>query len=301
MNKFQALIAFTNVADCNGFTAAGRKLGVSTSAVTKMVARLEDDLGAQLFNRTTRRLALTDYGQEFYERSIRILGELEDAEAMVREANMMPRGTLRAVVPYSFGRVTVMPALTAFCERYPDIHLDLTFDDNPVDLIAEGLDVAVQTGVLDDSRVITRVLTRGPQVTFAAPSYLSRRGTPHTPNDLHAHTCIVSRFGPEWSFRDHKDGDITVRIKPSHIVRNGDALREVVAAGLGISQATWWLVRKDLDAGTIVPILTDYAGPGRPVSVLYPANRHLPTKVRVFIDFLVEITQGETPPERLSP
>jgi DNA-binding transcriptional LysR family regulator len=297
MNKFQALVAFTSVAECNGFTAAGRKLGVSTSAVTKMVARLEDDLGAQLFNRTTRRLALTDYGQEFYERSVRILAELEDAEAMVREANTTPRGTVRAVVPFSFGRVTLVPALTAFCERYPEIRLDLTFNDNPVDLIAEGFDVAVRTGTLSDSRVIARVLTRGPQITFASPGYIARHGTPHAPQDLHRHACIVGRFGAEWSFRDASGEEITVRVEPAHKVWSGDALREAVAAGLGISQATWWLVRKDLEAGTVVPILTAFERLGRPVSVLYPASRHLPTKVRVFVDYLVEITRRESPPE----
>lgn len=297
MNKFQALIAFTNVAECNGFTAASRKLGVSTSAVTKMVARLEDELGIQLFNRTTRRLALTDYGQEFYERSVRILAELEDAEAMVREANATPRGIVRAVVPFSFGRVTLVPALTSFSEEYPDINLDLTFNDDPVDLIADGFDLAVRTGTLSDSRVIARVLTRGPQITFAAPGYIARKGTPKTPHDLHQHHCIAGRFGPEWSFHDPNGEEITVRIEPSHMVWSGDALREAVAAGLGISQATWWLVRKDLEAGTVVPILTEYERPGRPVSVLYPANRHLPMKVRVFIDFLVDITRRETPPD----
>lgn len=296
MNKFQALVAFTNVAECNGFTAAGRKLGVSTSAVTKMVARLEDDLGTQLFNRTTRRLALTDYGQEFYERSVSILAELEDAEAMVREANATPRGVVRAVVPFSFGRVTLVPELTAFCERHPDISLDLTFNDSPVDLISDGFDVAVRTGTLNDSRIITRVLTHGPQITFAAPDYVARHGVPQTPQDLHNHACIVGRFGAEWSFRDHGGEEIMIRVKPAHMMWSGDALREAVVAGLGISQATWWLVRKDLEAGTVVPILTEFERPGRPVSVLYPANRHLPTKVRVFVDFLVEITRREPPP-----
>ena len=297
MNKFQALVAFTNVAECNGFTAAGRKLGVSTSAVTKMVARLEDELGTQLFNRTTRRLALTDYGQEFYERSVRILAELEDAEAMVREANTTPRGIVRAVVPFSFGRVTLVPALTAFCERYPDIKLDLTFNDTPVDLIADGFDVAVRTGTLSDSRVIARVLTRGPQITFASPAYIAQHGAPQTPQDLHHHACIVGRFGAEWSFRDTSGEETMIRIDPAHMVWSGDALREAVAAGLGISQATWWLVRKDLEAGTVVPVLSAYERAGRPVSVLYPASRHLPTKVRVFVDYLVEITRRETPPE----
>ena len=304
MNKFHALIAFTAVAETGGFTAAGRKLGLSTSAVTKVIARLEDDLGSQLFNRSTRRLVLTDYGQEFYERSVRILAELEDAEAMVREANATPRGIVRAVVPFSFGRVTLVPALTAFSDRYPDIRLHLTFLDDPVDLIAEGFDVGVRTGVLNDSRIVARVLTRGPQVTVAAPSYLARHGEPTTPEELHAHACIVGRFGPEWTFATNGANgaeDVTIRVEPRHVVWSGDALREAVVAGLGISQATWWLVRKDLEAGRLVPILGAYERPGRPVSVIYPANRHLPSKVRVFVDYLVEITRGETPDQRRPP
>lgn len=293
MNKFQAMIAFTRVAECNGFSAAARKMGISASAVTKMVGRLEDELGAQLFNRTTRSLALTDYGQEFYTRSVRILSDLEDAESMVRDAAETPRGTIRAVVPFSFGRVTLMPALPAFCDEFPEINLDLTFNDAPVDLIDEGFDVGVRTGLLNDSRLMTRVLTRGQQVTFAAPSYLEKHGTPETPDDLHNHTCIVGRFGQEWTFRGTDDEINNVLVRASHTIWSGDALREAVMAGLGISQATWWLVRKDLDAGTVVPVLDAFACAGRPVSVIYPANRHLPRKVRAFIDYLVEITKTE--------
>ncbi len=295
MNKFQALSVFTSVAENSGFTAAARKLGLSTSAVTKIVARLEDELGSQLFNRSTRRLSLTDYGQEFYERSVRILRDLEDAEAVVREANATPRGTIRVVVPFSFGRVTLVPALTEFSARYPDIRLNLTFLDDPVDLIAEGFDVGVRTGVLDDSRTIARVLTRGPQITFASPSYIARCGQPVTPDELHRHACIVGRFGAEWTFAARGKQEITIRVEPRHLVLSGDALREAVVAGLGISQATWWLVRKDLEAGRVVPILTEYERAGRPVSVIYPAKRHLPSKVRVFIDYLVEITRDEPP------
>ena len=293
MNKFQAILAFTRVAECNGFSAAGRKMGMSASAVTKMVGRLEDELGTQLFNRITRRLALTDYGQEFYTRSVRILSDLEDAESMVRDAVETPRGAIRAVVPFSFGRVTLMPALPRFCEEFPEISLDLTFNDAPVNLIEEGLDVGVRTGLLNDSRLMTRVLTRGQQVAFAAPSYLEKHGVPETPEDLHDHICIVGRFGQEWTFHDQDDVTLNTVVRASHTIWSGDALREAVVAGLGIAQATWWLVRKDLEAGTVRPVLDDYACAGQPVSVIYPANRHLPRKVRAFIDFLVEITKNE--------
>ena len=291
MNKFLALTVFTKVAEHGGFTAAARRLGLSVSAVTKTVARLEDELGTQLFNRTTRQLHTTDYGQEFYERCIRILADLEDAETALRQGSISYSGRVRVVTPFSFGRVTLVPELPAFLRKYPEIVLDLNFSDQPVDLIAEGYDVAVRTGEISDSRLTTRLLTRGSQVTFAAPSYLARHGTPRTPEDLREHNCIVGRFGPEWSFQGPDRKPMTVRVSGNAIVNSGDALREAAVAGIGIGQGTWWLVRKDLERGLVDSILPDYALEGMPISILYPAQRHLPAKVRVFIDFLVAITR----------
>ncbi|HWX47880.1 MAG TPA: LysR family transcriptional regulator [Roseomonas sp.] len=291
MNKFLALTVFTKVAEHGGFTAAARRLGLSVSAVTKTVARLEDELGTQLFNRTTRQLHTTDYGQEFYERCVRILADLEDAETALRQGSISYSGRVRVITPFSFGRVTLVPELPAFLRKYPEIVLDLNFSDQPVDLIAGGYDVAVRTGEISDSRLTTRLLTRGSQVTFAAPSYLARHGTPRTPEELREHNCIVGRFGPEWSFRGPDRKPMTVRVSGNAIVNSGDALREAAAAGIGIGQGTWWLVRKDLERGAVESILPDYALEGMPISILYPAQRHLPAKVRVFIDFLVAITR----------
>lgn len=286
-----ALAVFVRVVEHGGFTAAARKLGLSSSAVTKTIARLEDELGTQLFNRTTRRLAPTDYGQEFYERCVRILADLEDAEAALRRGSAVTRGRIRAVVPFSFGRVTLVPELPRFFDRFPEIHLDIAFSDEAVDLIAEGYDVAVRTGVISDSRLTTRLLTRGPQITFAAPRYLERHGEPRTPHDLRRHNCIVGRFGPEWSFRGADGTPFTVRVGGNLVIGSGDALREAAVAGVGIAQGTWWLVRKDLEAGALRSLLPDHILEGNPVSVLYPPQRHLPAKLRAFIDFLVEITR----------
>lgn len=291
MNKFLALTVFTKVAEHGGFTAAARRLGLSVSAVTKTVARLEDELGTQLFNRTTRQLHTTDYGQEFYERCIRILADLEDAETALRQGSISYSGRVRVITPFSFGRVTLVPELPSFLRKYPEIVLDLNFSDQPVDLIAEGYDVAVRTGEISDSRLTTRLLTRGSQVTFASPTYLARHGLPRTPEDLRDHNCIVGRFGPEWSFRGPDRKPMTVRVSGNAVVNSGDALREAAVAGIGIGQGTWWLVRKDLERGLVESILPDYALEGMPISILYPAQRHLPAKVRVFIDFLVAITR----------
>lgn len=294
MNKFLAISVFTRVAENGGFTAAARKLGMSVSAVTKTVARLEDELGTQLFNRTTRQLSTTDFGQEFYERCVRILADLEDAELELQRGNVTPRGRVRAVVPLSFGRVTLVPELPAFFERYPEVAVDLSFSDSnmPIDMIRDGFDVAVRTGNVSDSRLVTRLLTRSTQVTVASPDYLKRQGTPEQPSDLARHNCVVgSRITPEWRFVDRQGEAITVKVNGNSTIESGDALRESAVCGLGIVQGTWWLFRKDLERGALQSILTDYTIEGAPISVLYAANRHLPKKVRVFIDFLVSITR----------
>lgn len=286
-----ALAVFARVVEHGGFTAAATKLGLSASAVTKTIARLEDELGTQLFNRTTRRLAPTDYGQEFYERCVHILSDLEDAEANLRRGSAVTRGRIRAVVPFSFGRVTLVPELPRFFARFPEIRLDLAFNDGASDLIAEGFDVAVRTGNISDSRLTTRLLTRGPQITFAAPAYLEKHGEPQTPQELRRHNCIVGRFGPEWSFRGTAGAPQTIRVAGTLVIGSGDALREAAVAGVGIAQGTWWLVRKDLETGALRSLLPDYILEGNPVAVLYPPQRHLPAKLRAFIDFLVEITR----------
>lgn len=293
MNKFQDILLFTRVAELGSFTAAARDFGVSVSSVTKAVARLEGNLGVRLFNRTTRRLGLTDDGRDFHNRCTRVLQDLEEAETLLRDANDCPKGTVRVSLPFSFGRLTVIPCLPEFYKIYPDINLEIYFSDRWTDLVKEGFDLAVRTGRLSDSSLVTRLLVRGPLRTVASRAYLSRFGEPQIPEDLLAHNCIIGRFGPQWPFRDHDGGTLTVSVGGKLSIYNGDVLREAVVAGLGIAQSTWWLFRKDLEAGTVVPILEDFAIEGDPISIIYPANRRLPAKVRAVIDFLVTITREE--------
>ena len=292
MDKFTALRVFTRVVEQGGFTAAAARLGQSPSAVTKTISRLEDELGAQLFNRSTRRLRTTEFGQQFYQSCVRILADLEDAEAAIKRVSGSPRGTIRAIFPLSFGRVTLAPELPKFFARYPEISLELHFNDSAVDLIAEGYDMAVRTGHPTDSRLTTRLLTKGPQVTVAAPRYLEKRGEPRTPQELRQHDCLVSRFGPDWTYRGKDGRPLTVRVRARAVINSGDVLRETVVAGGGIAQGTWWLYRKDLAQGDVRAILKDYELEGAPVSVLYPPQRHLPAKLRAFIDFLAQITRS---------
>ncbi|MDF1610246.1 LysR family transcriptional regulator [Hoeflea sp. YIM 152468] len=293
MNKFNAIQIFVRVTEHGGFTAAAKRLGISVSAVTKAVSRLENELGAQLFARTTRQIRITDYGQEFYERCVQILAELEDAETALRHGATASRGRVRVVLPFSFGRVTVIPELPRFIERYPLIELEIDFSDAAVDMISEGYDIAVRTGEISDTRLNTRVLTRGPQVTVGTPEYFEQFGKPETPEDLVNHRCIIGRFGSEWSFRRPNGGRYAVRVPRNYVFNSGDALREAAVAGLGITQGTWWLLRKDLESGAIVSVLDDYADQGMPVSILYTANLYVPRKVRAFLDFLIEITKTD--------
>jgi DNA-binding transcriptional LysR family regulator len=290
VNKLLAMLAFVRVAESGSFTSAAAQLDVSVSAVAKAVARLEEDLGTQLLARSTRRLALNDDGREFYARCQQILNDIEDAEASVKRAGETPKGRLRMAVPILFGRLTFLPRVAEFHAHYPDIVLDLSFDDRPVDLIERGLDIAVQVGNLNDSRCITRVLNHGPRVTAASPAYLKLHGEPKTPADLDGHNCIIGNFGPNWPFNDN-GSRIEVPVKGNLVVTGGDAMREAVLLGLGITQSNWWTLRHDLSLGTLKQVLEPYAVEGRPISLVYPPTRHVPRKLRVMIDFLVEITR----------
>jgi DNA-binding transcriptional LysR family regulator len=288
------MTAFARVAEQASFTAAAKRLGISPSAVTKLVARLERDLGARLLNRTTRHLALTEQGRDFYQRCVAILAAIDDAEAAVLEANSSPRGTVRAAIPISFSRVTVIPALPHFYARHPDVKIEIMSTDRPVDVIGEGFDLAVSGRAGEIPAGLTmRLLTHSPFITVAAPSYLVARGIPQAPSDLSGHNCIGNP-GSSWTYRMPDGRARTIPVRGNLTVWSGDALREAAVAGIGIAYSTWWLFRKDLEAGLVVPVLTPFNCDGPPIAVFYPANPYLPARVKSFIEFLVEITQ--TPP-----
>lgn len=287
INKFLALSIFVEAVKAKGFSGAANRLDMSTSAITKSIAKLEASLGAQLFNRSTRRLVLTDSGKTFYDQSVAILRDLEQAEKSVRTISDEPAGRVKLHLPLSFGRVTVLPALHGLYEAYPDIVLDIHLADRRVNLLQEEFDLAVQVGDLADSSVVVRQLTRGPQVTVASPDYLSSHGSPREPSDLMMHRCIISRWGSNWNFRGKDGNPFQLAVPGAMFISSGDAVREATCLGLGISNGTWWLYRKDIAAGRLVPLLTEYETPGVPVSIIYPATRHLPARVRAVVDFLV--------------
>lgn len=294
MNKLGAMQIFVRVAESGSFSSAATQLGISVSAVAKTIARLEDELGTRLLERSTRRLALNDDGREYYARAVQILNDLEDAEASLKHGARVPKGRVRLALPVLFARLTFLPRLAEFAAHYPEIVLELRFDDRPGDLIEQGLDVAVIVGDLNDSRHVARLLNRGPRITAASARYLDAHGRPDVPQDLLRHNCITTPTSPVWTFSE-RGHIVDLNVSGNLIVTGGDAMRECALLGLGIVQSNWWTLRHDLDAGMLVPLLESYAVEGRPISVVYPSARHVASKVRVLIDFLVEITR--LPPE----
>jgi DNA-binding transcriptional LysR family regulator len=290
VNKLLGMLAFVKVADSGSFTSAASQLGVSVSAVAKAVTRLEEDLGIQLLIRSTRKVVLNGDGRDYYERCLQILSDIEDAEASLKSAGEAPKGQLKLSFPALFGRLTFLPRVGEFNKRYPDIVLNMTFDDRQVDLIERGLDLAVQVGVINNPRYVARVLNRGQRVTAASPAYLEAHGEPTTPEALSRHSCIASALYPVWPFRV-KGKRVEVAVRGPLVVTGGEAAREAALLGLGVLQSNWWTVRHDLADGALIEVLKPYAVEGQPISVIYLPTRHVPHRLRVMIDYLVEITR----------
>lgn len=290
LDHLAAMAVFARVVEDGSFTAAARALGLSKSAVSKQIGRLEDRLGVRLLNRTTRRLSLSEAGEAFYERCRRAVAEAEAAEAAVSRLAAAPRGALRVNAPMSFGLQHVVPALPEFLARYPELDVDLALNDRYVDLVEDGYDVGVRIGRLGDSSLIARRLARSRRVPLAALDYLRRRGRPLHPTDLRNHDCLTYAYQAErsglWRFRG-PGGAVRVEVGGRLRANNGDALREAALAGLGIALLPTFIAGDDLRAGRLTALLQDWQEEGEgDVHAVYPAARNLSPKVRVFVDFL---------------
>jgi DNA-binding transcriptional LysR family regulator len=287
MDRLSGLLAFARTAELGSFIAAGRALGISASAVGKSVARLEQELGVRLLQRSTRRIGLTEEGRLFNERVRRILDDIDDAEAMLSRTRETPHGRLRVSTPIVTYHL-LLPVLSEFMARYPEIELDIDFNDRIVDVIEEGIDVAIRSGELPDSRLVARPLAPFRLLLCAAPSYLERHGTPRVPADLARHLGIRFRFPnsgklQEWPF-------IADGTDPRSMLtcNNMEALKGATIAGLGIGCMPDFLVREALRDGRLCTVLDDHVDGRGQFRMLWPSNRHLSPKVRVFVDFLPE-------------
>jgi DNA-binding transcriptional LysR family regulator len=291
MGTFDGIELLALAVEAGSFAAAARRLGVTPSAVSRRIATLERELGVPLLARTTRSLRLTNDGQAFHERCLRILEELREARDAMARARRKPSGLLRVDAPLALGRQVLAPGLPEFLERYPEIRLDLTLRDQLVDPIAEGLDLVVRIGALADSSLIARRLGASRVVLCAAPRYLRRHGTPRRPADLARHACLgYLSDGRPRAFRFVSEGRThAVDIAGPCHVNDGDVLRQLALAGRGIVALFDFIVAGDLVSGALVPVLAEHPSTTWPIHALYPKNRHLVPKVAVFLDFLVAL------------
>jgi len=293
LESLTAIAAFTCAAQLRSFVAAGRQLGVSASAVGKCVARLETQLGARLLNRTTRRVSLTEEGEVLYERCVRILGELEEAKALVSRSCAAPKGRLRVEMPSALGRLKVVPALPTFMERYPELEMDLIFADRIGNPIEACIDVLVSTTELPDSRLIARQLARQRLGVYAAPVYLERNGIPREPEELRCQDCLGLHYGGGerqryWRFR-RGERDLQMMISGRLNCSNSEVLVQAAIAGLGFVQVPDYMANPGLKQSKLQEVLSDYRPIGPSICAVWPSNRHLLPRVRVFVDFLTEL------------
>ncbi|MGE6783936.1 LysR family transcriptional regulator [Ensifer adhaerens] len=285
------MTAFVRTADLGSFVAAGRALGLSASSVGKAVTKLEQELGVRLLQRSTRSIRLTEEGRLFHERCRRILDDLADAQASLAQAVAAPRGRLRVSAPIISYHL-LLPVLPEFVRRYPEVELDLDFNDRIVDLIDEEVDVAIRSGVLPDSRLMTRALRPFQLLLCAAPTYLDRHGTPQAPRDLDGHHAIRFRFPnsgklQEWPIA-MPEGGPEPKIETVLNCNNMEALSGAVLSGLGIGCLPDFLARQPLSDGRLRTVLDAHLDAPGQFHLIWPSNRHLSPKVRVFVDFLSE-------------
>jgi DNA-binding transcriptional LysR family regulator len=290
MDKLDAMNAFSKVVAAGSYAEAARRMGLTRSAVSKAVMELEHTLGARLLDRTTRRVSPTEAGRAYYERCLAILADVEDTEAQIANLHEAPRGVLRVNAPMSFGIRYLGSIVADFMARYPELKIELILNDRLIDPLEEGVDVTVRIGALADSSLIARRLAPARLVLAAAPAYLQRHGTPQTPDELGAHTCLS--YGHmaavhRWTLlQDEKP--VSVPIDSRLCSNNGDILRAAALAGNGIAKLPTFLVGPDIAAKRLQILLPDTPPPPLAIYALYAPNKYLAAKTRLFIDHLAE-------------
>jgi DNA-binding transcriptional LysR family regulator len=291
MDRFHAIVAFTKVVEAGSFARAAERLDVSVSSVSRHVSELEAHLDARLLNRTTRRLSLTEAGRAFHERCVQLLADLEEAEASAGAGTVVPRGTLRLSCGVTFGTRYIAPVVAAFMARYPDMRFDVELSDRIVDLVDEGFDAAVRIGAIGGQNLVGRRIGRTKLVCCASPAYLARHGEPRSPEDLARHACLLYEYAPQrdtWTFTDRAGHERKVRVTGPVHSNNGSFAAALALEGVGIAYEPDIIVRDDVRAGRLVPILRTFVPQETGIHVVYASRRHLSAKVRAFAEFLAE-------------
>ncbi len=289
MNLFAAMKLYVAVVDGGSFAAAADKLGMSRAMASKQIQKLEEHLGTRLLNRTTRRLSLTETGREFHQRSIQIIGDVDEAEQIAGQMTNKPQGVLKVTIPLSYGQHRLAAVIGDYTQAYPQVQLDISVSDRKVDLIEDGLDLAIRIGALPESDLIARKISGVRSIVCAAPAYLARHGAPQTPADLSRHACLgytLSGSGANWRL-EGPGGQVIVPIDGPIRADNGDILRLAAIKGAGIVFQPQFIVDDDIAAGTLVRVLPDWQSAQLGIYALYPSRKHLSAKVRTFVDFLV--------------
>ena len=292
MDKFESMRAFTHVVEEGGFAAAARKMQLSRSSVNKLVINLENQLGVQLLYRTTRKVIPTDTGRAFYERCIEILSTLEEVELAVSQQSQQPRGIFKINAPLSFGISFFGPTIAEFMRSYPEIKIQLTLEDGFIDPIAEGYDLSMRIGTPPQSpNFVVHQIKTFPRLICASPGYLRMKGIPQYSKELKHHHCLhYGHFTADSHWLLMTNGkEEKVRINPVFCANNGDVLRDAAINDLGIVMLPDFILNSAIEAGTLQVILPDCQVSGLSLSVFYPLNRHLSTKVKLFTEFIKSI------------
>lgn len=292
MDVFLAMTVFVKVVEGGSMTAAARQCEMSTTMVGNHLKALEHRLGVSLLQRTTRRQNLTEFGLEYYRRCVEVLGLVNDSERMAEQAQTEPSGTLRVTAPPAFGAERLSPLLSDFVQRYPEIKVEVVLSNQTMDLIEHGFDAAIRLGTPESSALIARPLQDYTLTICAAPTYLIRRGTPKTADDLRDHNCLAFAYpaGDDWRAADKlwrltgPDGVMEVSVSGSMIVNSTPALRQAVIAGMGVSMLPDVLISEDIASGKLVPLLQDHQPPSRTLWLMYPQDRYRLPKVRQFVE-----------------
>jgi DNA-binding transcriptional LysR family regulator len=293
MDYLAAVQAFVRAVDLGSFSKAAVEQELKVSTVSRYISGLEADLGVALFNRSTRRLHLTEAGGDFYRRAVAILAEVEEARLAMHTLNASPRGVLRVNIPSAFGRRHVVPHVKDFHDLHPQVRLDITLTDTIVNLIETGTDVAIRIGALEDSTLVAKKLAPQRRIPVASPDYLQRHGVPGQPNELTRHACLIlaPQQGETWYFRPPAATDLAnITVSGDVRANESEALLQLARDGLGIAMLPTWLMAEELAAGQLVPILDDWhwaiaSGRERAIWGVYPPKRIVAPKVRAFLAF----------------
>jgi DNA-binding transcriptional LysR family regulator len=297
MDKLDSLRAFVKVVELGSFSEAGRYLRVSRSAISKYVSDLEQSLGVQLLNRTTRHASPNESGQAYFERALNILAEVDAADQAVTQLQATPRGLLRVNGPMSFGTLQLGPAIAEFMERYPELQIQLVLSDEQIDPVQGGFDVTLRIADLESSSLIARKIVPVDRVICASPDYLAKHGTPKHPDDLRSHSLLTYGFlltGNQWKLTG-KDGDHWIQPNWTLCANNAEVLRDAAIKGRGVALLPSFLAAQALRANMLRSFLSEYHAPALTLYAIYPPTRHLAAKVRLFIDFLADRFSGSPP------